>query len=332
MPALIIALIVALSGGTSVVAEQALPGDALYSVKVSVNEPIAGLFSVSKEAKTTWQEKLVERRLEEAGKLASKGNLDEEKRSQIETRLGDQIDRFTEKANELASDKNKAISSSELVSRLEAALMAHQNVLRKMSENTNVATSTREEIVALLASLKNSEGDVKGHRDEIDSELGDDETATSTMQSALGKQGAAENVLDSAKRAYERVKSELSAEVDTKVNELFAEADTALLEGKAKLGTSEYSDAREKFQKVIKLANEGRVVALTNSISRDIEDDEDEDNSKEDRDDNATSTLRRNDDNEDREKNENASSTRLRDGESGRSDDGEDDEAEESVR
>ncbi len=317
MPTLIIALILALSGGTSVVAENALPGDALYPVKISLNEPVVGLFSVSQEAKTAWQERLTERRLQEVDKLVAKGDFDQEKRNDLESRLNNQIEKFASSANELS--KKEGASSSELAVRLEAALMAHQDVLRALSENKNVATSTREQIATILSSLKNSGNVVKDHREKIDSKLGKDisksdeenNKASTTKESALGKQGAAENVLDSAKRAYLRVKAELSAETIIEVDKFFAEANTALVEGKAKIVTGEFADARDSFHKVIKLANEGRVTALKNAIRNDIEDDMDK------RGDNDKKGEKKDDWN----RGNNASSTSIRGDERGRSDD-----------
>jgi len=311
MPALIIALIVALSGGTSVAAVNSLPGDALYGVKVSVNEPIAGLFTVSQEAKTVRQGKLAERRLQEVEDLVANGVFDEEKRSEIEARLNDHINKFSLNASLLASDKNKAISSSELTARLEAVLIAHQDVLGKITIKVDTATSTREELAAIISLLKKSEGDIKGHREKIDLRLGegfskDDKAtttkATTTKESLLGKQGAAENVLASALRAYERVKLELSSEVNLKAGEIFAKATSTLAEGKSKAEKGEYADASEKFHEVIKLANEGRVIVLSSSISRKIEGVDNKDR----RDD-----FRKNKDRVDGN-NGNASSTRIR--------------------
>lgn len=317
MTALIIALVLTLSGGTSVAAEMALPGDALYPIKISLNEPVVGLFSVSKEAKTTWQERLAERRLEEVSKLVAKGDFDQEKRNDLEARLNNQIEKFASSANELS--QKKGASSSELVVRLEASLMAHQDVLMAISENKNIATSTREQIVTILSSLKSNEVVIKDHREKIDSKLGKDisksdeenNKASTTKESALGKQGAAENVLDSAKRAYLRVKEELSVETITKVDKLFVEANTVLLEGKAKIATGEFADARDSFHKVIKLANEGRVTALKNAIRNDIEDDMDK----------KGDSDKRGEKKDDWNKGNNASSTSIRDDERGRSDD-----------
>src|SRR3989344_3616455 len=50
---LVIALM--LGGGVSFAAEGSLPGDALYPVKVSVNEEVRGAITVGAEAKAEWE-------------------------------------------------------------------------------------------------------------------------------------------------------------------------------------------------------------------------------------------------------------------------------------
>ena len=55
---------------TSFAAENTVPGDILYPVKVHVNEAVRGAVEVSPKAKAEWGVRLVERRLEEVEKLA----------------------------------------------------------------------------------------------------------------------------------------------------------------------------------------------------------------------------------------------------------------------
>lgn len=83
-----ILLIVLLTGtGTAFAAEKALPGDALYSIKVKVVEPIRGITKLNDSDKAKWESVMAERRLVEAEKLASENRLDENKRKEIETRF-----------------------------------------------------------------------------------------------------------------------------------------------------------------------------------------------------------------------------------------------------
>ena len=79
--ALFSAVLIAFSTGGGVLAyaaEEALPGDALYPVKVSLSEPAIALFHRTPQAKARWAEKKLERRLREAEKLALRASVDPE--------------------------------------------------------------------------------------------------------------------------------------------------------------------------------------------------------------------------------------------------------------
>lgn len=73
---LILALVVALGGGTSLVAENAAPGDILYPVKIAINENVRGGLTLGAENKAEWYVQKTERRLEEAKKLFIDANAD----------------------------------------------------------------------------------------------------------------------------------------------------------------------------------------------------------------------------------------------------------------
>ncbi|HEY9584959.1 MAG TPA: DUF5667 domain-containing protein [Candidatus Paceibacterota bacterium] len=89
-PALALALVFVLGGsGLIFGSNQALPGDALYSIKVNVAEPLLGSFRFSGEAKANWQITLATKRLAEAGALTKQGRLDESKQIKIEQLLAE---------------------------------------------------------------------------------------------------------------------------------------------------------------------------------------------------------------------------------------------------
>ncbi len=69
--------------GVPLLAERALPGDALYLVKTGVNEEIRTQFASSPYEKVALETKLIERRIAEARLLASEGKLTEEVEAQI---------------------------------------------------------------------------------------------------------------------------------------------------------------------------------------------------------------------------------------------------------
>lgn len=75
LPMFAAALIIFLSGGTSIAANGALPGDTLYPIKVRVNEELRGVLTVSPQNKAQWAIERAERRIDEAAHLALKDAL-----------------------------------------------------------------------------------------------------------------------------------------------------------------------------------------------------------------------------------------------------------------
>jgi hypothetical protein len=71
-------LILMLGSGTAFAAQGALPGDALYSIKIHVNEAVADALAVSDEAKASYNTKVAAERLKEAQALAAENKLSAE--------------------------------------------------------------------------------------------------------------------------------------------------------------------------------------------------------------------------------------------------------------
>jgi hypothetical protein len=86
MPFIALAIIVAaaLGGGTSLAAQQALPGDALWGFKVGVNENIRAAIAVDTESQAKWDITALGIRLDEAQKLAAEGKLEANAQAELE--------------------------------------------------------------------------------------------------------------------------------------------------------------------------------------------------------------------------------------------------------
>lgn len=304
MMALLITIMLAAGGGSSVMAEKAIPGDALYQMKVVVNEPVIGLFTLSKEGNTAWQERLVERRLEEVQKVVAQGTLSTSTQVEMEVAVRAQIDKFALAVKDLSGNKNTAVISSELAIRLESALRAHQDILEKVVADGTLATSTKETTKDLLSSLKEDESQVKSHREEAELHLGDNENnanASSTPEvAALNKQAVAEKILANVQEKYLAEKVNLATSTRSNIEQELSAIEKILVEGKADVATAKYNDAREKFQNVIQLSNDTRVTIVTSSIKGDLEVDlgsnfERENKNESNDSENSTSSVRKND-------------------------------------
>lgn len=99
----VLVLVIGAGAGTSLAAERALPGDALYAVKVGINEQVRGALAFTPESKARLQIQLAHRRVEEAITLAERGELTTEKSAGIALRLQEHIARSESAAHALDS-------------------------------------------------------------------------------------------------------------------------------------------------------------------------------------------------------------------------------------
>jgi len=137
--ALIIALAVTSSTfGVSFAAEDALPGDLLYGVKVNVNEEIktALISEDDVESRIAWEQERAERRLMEAGQLVAEGRLDDGKQEQVSKLFAEHAENIVEQMR-VAEEIDPALAA-EASGILEEALDTHESVLSRISvEKTN---------------------------------------------------------------------------------------------------------------------------------------------------------------------------------------------------
>lgn len=116
--------------GVSYAAESALPGDALYAVKVNFTEPILMRLNTSAEAKARMEARLAGRRLEEIERLAEKSELTAERVAIVQERLKLHITALESDLKELATLDQE--SSGSIAIDTAAELEAHENLLEEI--------------------------------------------------------------------------------------------------------------------------------------------------------------------------------------------------------
>ncbi len=272
----IIVIIVILSlGTTSAFAEKSVPGNLLYGIKIFVNEPVAGVFALTKEEKTEWKERLVERRLEEAKKLISENKLDEAFRLELENKIKNQVEDFNVKVKELALVKNQSVNSSDLNIRMQASLQAYKNVFDNVSSNENTNEITKQETKKLVDVIQNSSQTVnQDTKIQVSTNQPIEDSSTASQ-----KQKDAENLLKTVKLSYQKDKIKLSVNIQTQIDNKLSSTEKSIEEGKILLNTSDYNGSVDKFNLAINTLNSTKLLMLSNVIKSDIESDDDEDDS-----------------------------------------------------
>ncbi len=146
--AAVIVAFVLTSGGTSFAAASALPGEALYSIKVNVNEEIQSFVAVSADAKVKVEVKRAEKRLEEAETLSKTGRLNAKTQAIIEDNIEKHSETIKENIATLASE-NATATVKEVIEGLSNSIEAHEVALNIIA-SSSVSSSTDKSIDSIL--------------------------------------------------------------------------------------------------------------------------------------------------------------------------------------
>lgn len=139
-------LVVVSAGATTYASESSLPGDLLYPLKVTVLEPFRERFIEWREEKANLALRRVERRLEEARKLASGTRpMKREQRDAIERQISWSItDIEQERGNEMAALPSDHPEERNVYKKLEDTITAYEQILALPPQNEKNREHTRE--------------------------------------------------------------------------------------------------------------------------------------------------------------------------------------------
>lgn len=250
MKPMAITLIIAflMSGGVSYAAEGALPGDAFYPVKVEINERVRGWVAVSEEAKTEWQTRVVERRLEEAETLAAENRFTADARNRIEANFEAHAERVEEHIARMEANENLHVAA-DISSNFETSLRTHAAVLERLNADA--------EIEHLIVKVHARVAQAAKSRQDAETRIATS-TSANVKVAAEGRLKAAENKIAEVRRFIER--SSASVEAKTEAKTRLELAATAITDGKAKIEAEAYNEAFIFFQKAHRLAQEAELI------------------------------------------------------------------------
>lgn len=172
--ALSLVIVLGTGGGVAFAAQKALPGEALYGIKVHVNEELAALMKRGPEAKAEHAIVRAEERLDETTTLVLSGKLDESTRDTISKHLAKHTSDMKKFSDDI-EDEQPQIALG-LTSSLESSLTSRIEILEEIKDDTN----EDKELVTLLAVADESVARV--HQDKKDAEERVNEIGTVTEQ------------------------------------------------------------------------------------------------------------------------------------------------------
>jgi hypothetical protein len=222
-----------LTGGVSFAAEQSLPGDFLYPMKVSVNEKVRSDFALTPEARANWEVKVVERRLEEVETLVAEGRLFIELVPTIEKRIKKQTERVYSHIGKL-EEKGK-VSAIDVSSKLEAVIDVHEGVLSNLSEEV-------KEIKILLPIIQQEGKFIDGVTERLINKIDKHEISVS-KETVEKKLEIIKKDIVEIRNLVEKDKKDLSEENIKKIEEILLEADRLVIKSVGYFNIKNYSDA-----------------------------------------------------------------------------------------
>lgn len=256
LPAAVFASLIILvsGGGVSFAAEQALPGDPLYPVKVSVNENVRLFLATTDEAKAVVETDRATRRLEEAEELVKCSGFDMNTRSEVEREFEVQTERLKSRITVL-KDMGKADAAEEVSLNFEAALQAHGEILTNLSVT---ASSTKSEKQNEIESLRKK---VTIQKQDSVSERSEDEQKRSvnineSRDAALRGMRAALKKIEEVKGFVRLRSSALGKNAVAGADSRFSLALRTVSEGEAKFKFGSYAEALRLFQRAYRLTEE----------------------------------------------------------------------------
>ncbi len=277
-------IIVLLGGSAASAAEGALPGEALYSFKVNVNEEIASLAAQTPEAKREWNTRRVERRLLEAEELAANGDLSPEATEILTAHIASYVDTLqTDEENETKTSLTFVRDED-----LDARLSAHERILTRLVEGSEQFSGAG----TILLATRWESGAQNATQAKMNTravEEGADAPATEPMlMFATGvaddtafappsfvDEEAAEHMGEKANASYEQVsklfdneKDNLSENVRESIEERLLVAHALYENGESELDSGNYESAFAVFKEALGISEEARIVIITSSKMR----------------------------------------------------------------
>lgn len=256
---IVVAIVIAVSGGTAAAAESALPDDLLYKVKVNVNEEIRTALAFRSEAKAKVAADLAERRLKEAEELAAEGRLTAETRAELESRFESHLKNFKARVGKIEAG-GRADTAAEVSSNFEALLRAHGQILA--IAQTDGDEKVRIEIKPLLLKIQTGIGEAEETRTRA--ELRVSSSARANVEAAAeGKLKAAENKVAEVRRFVEKKKVSVSASTTAVAEAKLKLAEETVVKGKTQLEAEAFAEAFTSFTKAMRLAQEAQIIVAT---------------------------------------------------------------------
>ena len=255
VPTLIMASILLITGGTSLAAENALPGDYLYSLKVNINEKIQGFAAVTPEAKAKFALEVTDKRLKEVALLSSQGKLDDSTRRIIEVELAKQAGQVQNQVASLVAVQNVK-AAQEVATNYESSLKAHELILQKISSTQASSSDLSTHIDSIIGTVQteiatSTEARLTLQNDELNLDSFNKEKVSKKLVDSKGKLNELNDLIS---------KSTISGKTSVVITTYISQTTQYITDADYFIKTERYPFALAKLQQVDQLVSDAEAI------------------------------------------------------------------------
>lgn len=180
--------LVFVGGAVSAVADNALPGDPLYSFKLNINEEIQGFFKQTPAEKVAYGAQRVENRVKEIKTLADSKSLTQAKQLTVQKAINEHIKDLSTNLNTLSNTSPNAALA--VTASLEENLKANKIIIENSSDSSTAATEVAvSNIDNAIQKVSNQEVKIISKEiDSISTDLDQVPTANTTLNAEADAQ------------------------------------------------------------------------------------------------------------------------------------------------
>lgn len=135
-PIPIVLALLALTTGIAFAANDSLPGDTLYPVKVNLNEKVGSWLAVSEEAKADWDVRLAEKRLEEIGELIVRDKFSPEASEEVQSNFLDHTDKAQRRIDRIKSSEPENDKAIRIEAKLQETLDSYTEIIINIDDSS----------------------------------------------------------------------------------------------------------------------------------------------------------------------------------------------------
>ncbi len=251
----VVAVVLVGGAGVSFAAQDALPGDVLYPVKIGVNENVQEALAFSIQAKAQVAISHAENRLDEVSSLSAQGRLDAETETRLRANF-EERSQVAEAAIEKLHERDDLQGAASAAVRFEGVLRVHHAVLASLEEDDQDTSGTGGDETDLNNSIRDRIAVLAGLRAHLEMDISED-AARLHVSDALKAAVSAMAFLQEKNNTGDNASAR--AEVEAKAAVQFA------ADAQAALDAGSYNTAFVLSNKAIGTAAEARSLATASA-------------------------------------------------------------------